>query len=68
MAQTISYSASEEKMLESEQEGEIDGVDPWKAAMQVRRRQLPTGARRLDVSILDPSVSSVQQQTRTVVS
>lgn len=35
MAQAVAYSASEEKMLESEQEAEIDGVDPWKAAMQV---------------------------------
>lgn len=35
MAQAVAYSASEEKMLESEQEAEIDGIDPWKAAMQV---------------------------------
>lgn len=35
MAQAIAYSASEEKMMESEQEPEMDGVDPWKAAMQV---------------------------------
>lgn len=35
MAQAVAYSASEEMKLESEQEAEIDGVDPWKAAMQV---------------------------------
>lgn len=36
MAQAVAYSASEEKMMESEQEPEMDGVDPWKAAMQVQ--------------------------------
>lgn len=36
MAQAVAYSASEEKMMESE-EPEMDGVDPWKAAMQVQR-------------------------------
>lgn len=35
MAQTVAYSGSDEKMHESEPEPEIDGVDPWKAAMQV---------------------------------
>ncbi|CAM9838483.1 unnamed protein product [Discosporangium mesarthrocarpum] len=34
MQGVVSYSASEEMKIESEQEVEIDGVDPWKAAMQ----------------------------------
>lgn len=38
MAQ-LAYSASEEMKLESEQEAEIDGVDPWKAAMQVCNKE-----------------------------
>lgn len=40
MAQSVSYSASEEMKLEAEQEAEIDGVDPWKAAMQVNTATL----------------------------
>lgn len=40
MAQAVAYSASEEKILDSEQEPEMDGVDPWKAAMQVYPVQL----------------------------
>lgn len=36
---TVAYSAAEERMLDSEQEPEMDGVDPWKAAMQVRVQQ-----------------------------
>ena len=37
MAQAVQvgYSVSEDRMMESEQEEEMDGVDPWKAAMQV---------------------------------
>lgn len=39
MAQAVAYhSGSDEKMHESEPEPEIDGVDPWKAAMQVCTR------------------------------
>ncbi|CAM9534227.1 unnamed protein product, partial [Ascophyllum nodosum] len=34
MAQAVGYFGSEDRMLDSEQEAEIDGVDPWKAAMQ----------------------------------
>ena len=40
MAQAVGYSGSEDRMLDSEQEAEIDGVDPWKAAMQVLYSQL----------------------------
>lgn len=32
----MAYLAPEEMKIESEQEAEIDGVDPWKAAMQVK--------------------------------
>lgn len=35
MTQAMAYSASEDRMLDPEQDAEIDGVDPWKAAMQV---------------------------------
>lgn len=42
MTQAVAYSASEEKMMESEQEPEMDGVDPWKAAMQVCYLRTPT--------------------------
>lgn len=38
-AQTVGYSASEEMKIDSEQEGDMDGVDPWKAAMQVEPRE-----------------------------
>ncbi|CAM9312977.1 unnamed protein product, partial [Ascophyllum nodosum] len=35
MGQAVGYSGSEDRVLDSEQEAaEIDGVDPWKAAMQ----------------------------------
>lgn len=30
------YSAAEDRVMDSEQEPEMDGVDPWKAAMQVQ--------------------------------
>lgn len=36
MAQSVGYSTSDDK-FESEAENEIDGVDPWKAAMQVQK-------------------------------
>ena len=41
MGQAVGYSGSEDRVLDSEQESaEIDGVDPWKAAMQVLYSQL----------------------------
>lgn len=36
MVQSVAYSNSEEMKIEGDQDGEIDGVDPWKAAMQVK--------------------------------
>lgn len=47
MAKTVAYSPSEEKMMDSEQELEVQGVDPWRAAMQVQKithvvRAMPT--------------------------
>lgn len=51
MAQ-VGYSASEEMKLESEQEAEIDGVDPWKAAMQVSTAVFVTDCALLHCTLL----------------